>query len=126
MRGLNLGLPSRQPGEFDTFGDMWWFPHAATIAFFFAFSGVRKQASACMSLHERTAVVTTPDFSVHHVHALHGSTPISVFQSSSVSPYPGHAEVCQQGGWRTLCARVDSGETTEAAADLDPAAGTGV
>ena len=29
------------PGEFDTFGDMWWFPHAATIAFFFAFSGVR-------------------------------------------------------------------------------------
>ena len=29
------------PGEFDSFAAMWWFPHAATIAFFFAFSGVR-------------------------------------------------------------------------------------
>ncbi len=34
MRDLKL------QGEFDTFGDMWWFPHAATIAFFFSFAGV--------------------------------------------------------------------------------------
>ncbi len=39
--GQDLTLARLLPGEFDSFAAMWWFPHAATIAFFFAFSGVR-------------------------------------------------------------------------------------
>ena len=39
--GQGLTLARLLPGEFDSFAAMWWFPHAATIAFFFAFSGVR-------------------------------------------------------------------------------------
>ena len=44
-------LPCLLPGEFDTFADMWWFPHAATIAFFFSFGGVRSRTTLATGAH---------------------------------------------------------------------------